>query len=52
MEPFSKQSCSEINAFKVWFNDASNGINNRAEEKKQAEAHVWRFKQREEKKLQ
>ena len=32
IEPFSKQSCSEINALKVWFNDAINGVNNRAEE--------------------
>ena len=31
VEPFSKQSCSEINAFKVWFNDASKWVNNRAE---------------------
>ena len=52
IEPFSKQSCSEINSFKVWLNDASNGVNNRAEEQKQAETHVRRFKQRNEKKLQ
>ena len=40
IEPFSKQSCSEINAFKVWFNDASKCVNNRAEEQEQAETHV------------
>ena len=52
IEPFSKQSCSEINAFKVWFNDASKCVNTRAEEQEQAETHVWRFKLRNEKKLQ
>ena len=52
MESFSKQSCSKINAFKVWFNDTSEGVNNRAEEQKQADTHVRRFKQRNEKKLQ
>ena len=39
------------NAFKVWFNDASNGVNNRGEEQQQAETHVRCFEQRNEKKL-
>ena len=47
IEPFSKQSCSEVNAFKVWFNDASKGVNNRSEKQKQAETHVRCFKQTE-----
>ena len=52
IEPFSKQSCSEINAFKLWFNDASKCVNNRAEEQKQVKTHVRCFKQKNEKKLQ
>ena len=52
IEPFPKQSFREINAFKVWFNDASNGVNNRAEEQQEAETHVRSFEQRNEKKLQ
>ena len=51
LEPFSIQSCSEINAFKVWFNDASKCVNNCTEEQKQVETHVRRFKHRNEKKL-
>ena len=47
IEPFSKQRCSEINAFKVWLNDASKGVNNRSEKQKQAETHIWCFKQTE-----
>ena len=52
IEHFSKQSCNEINAFKLWFNDASKCVNNRAEEQKQLKAHVRCFKQRNEKKPQ
>ena len=52
IEPFSKQGFREINAFKVCFNDACNGANNRAEEQQQAETHVRCFEQRNEKKLQ
>ena len=52
LEPFSIQSCSEINAFKVWFNDASKCVNNCTEEQKQVETHVRRFKHRNEKKVQ
>ena len=51
MEPFSKQCFREINVFKVWFNDASNGANNRAEEQQQGETLVRCFEQRYEKKL-
>ena len=47
IEPFCKQSFCEINAFKVWFNDASNGVNNRAEEQKLAETHIRCFKRTE-----
>ena len=46
VESFSKWSCSEINACKVWFKDKSNGVNNRSEEQKQAEMPVPLFKQR------
>ena len=47
VEPFSKWSCSEINACKVWFKDVSNGVNNRSEEQlQQAETLVPWFKHR------
>ena len=52
MEPFSKHCFREINAFKVWFNDASNDANNRAKDQQQAETHVRCFEKRNEKKLQ
>ena len=32
IEPSSRESFREINAFKFWFNDPIDGVNNRAEE--------------------
>ena len=47
IEPFSKQSFCESNAFKGLFSDACNGLNNRAQEHKQAETHIRCFKRTE-----